>query len=266
MTSFSERLFHLSERDTPTIRYARRRVEERYPELLGRLDSLVSGRAWVLGGPMNGQRARCRLLVELAVAVWFDQVVETGTFLGATTEFLRFVFGVPVWSAELRPRYWGFAAHRLSGLDDVHLFRGDSRALLERLSARPMMTASPTFFYLDAHWYSGLPLWDEISLILGRWENPMILVDDFQVPGDEGYGFDDYGPGKCLSLRDLRMHVELPSEVVFPTIPSERETGARRGYCLVGKPGFAASLGHLQLTAPLPLAGTTIVPEPRSDK
>jgi hypothetical protein len=260
MASFSERLYNFSERDTPMIRRVRGYIEDRHPIWLGRIDHLVAGRAWQLGGPMNGQRARSRLLLRIALAESFGAVVETGTFLGSTTESLHFIFGVPVWTAELRPRYWAFAAHRLQGLNDIHLFLGDSRELLDRLSTQQELTSLPTFFYLDAHWYSGLPLWEEITLILERWERVVILVDDFQVPDDDGYGFDDYGPGARLCLEDMRSNVRAPGEVVFPSIPSECETGAKRGYCFVGKPGFAERLIDLRLTAPLSLAGGPVAP------
>jgi hypothetical protein len=54
------------------------------------------------------------------------------------------------------------------------------------------------FFHLDAHWEGDLPLQEEIEIILGRFPNFLIMIDDFRVPGDSGYGFDDYGRGKML--------------------------------------------------------------------
>ena len=58
------------------------------------------------------------------------------------------------------------------------------------------------------------------------------MIDDFQVPGDAGYGYDDYGAGKILSLPYL--HVDkLPGlKLYWPSARSAEETGFRRG-CLV---------------------------------
>lgn len=254
MGSLAERLFFLSERDAFGIRQLTRYLEERHPDWLARFDHLVPGRNWYPnGGPMNGQSARCQLVRELAVAKRFEAVVETGAFLGATTEFLRFVFGAPVWTVEVRPRNWAFSAFRLHGLEGVYVHRGDSRALLRELASQRHITSRSTFFYLDAHWYRDLPLWEEVNLILEYWRDPLVLVDDFKVPHDQGYGWDDYGPGARLCLEDLWSHVPHACEISFPGIPSEMETGARRGYCLVAKHDTLAEFSRLALTEPVQL-------------
>jgi prefoldin subunit 5 len=61
------------------------------------------------------------------------------------------------------------------------------------------------------------------------------MIDDFEVPSDPGYGFDDYGPGKCLSLSLLSWAKELGCRFFFPTVPAADETGERRGACLVAR-------------------------------
>jgi hypothetical protein len=57
----------------------------------------------------------------------------------------------------------------------------------------------------------------------------VIVVDDFQVPDDPGYGFDDYGFGKRLSLEYLLQAAAPSIAIFFPRARSESETGARRG-------------------------------------
>jgi hypothetical protein len=32
------------------------------------------------------------------------------------------------------------------------------------------------------------------------------MIDDFEVPGDSGYAYDDYGPGKRLWFHDFPLH------------------------------------------------------------
>jgi hypothetical protein len=67
-------------------------------------------------------------------------------------------------------------------------------------------------------------------------------VDDFQVPGDSGYGYDDYGPGKALTLDYVRpLRDQYGLRVYFPSAPAADETGACRGCAVfVSDPGLAS--------------------------
>ena len=66
------------------------------------------------------------------------------------------------------------------------------------------------------------------------------MIDDFQVPDDPGYGFDDYGEGKVLNLDYLRDVIsKFDISVFFPICRSEQETGAKRG-CVVLARGLMA--------------------------
>ena len=59
------------------------------------------------------------------------------------------------------------------------------------------------------------------------------MIDDFCVPDDSGYEFDDYGEGKILNLSYLSRVIEAHNlSVYFPAKPSNFETGAKRG-CVV---------------------------------
>ena len=55
------------------------------------------------------------------------------------------------------------------------------------------------FVYLDAHWAEELPLAEELCIVASAWTRCVVMVDDFQVPGDSGYAYDDYGPGLALT-------------------------------------------------------------------
>ena len=77
-----------------------------------------------------------------------------------------------------------------------------------------------------------LPLRDEVELVVTYFPKAILIIDDFAVPDDPGYGFDDYGPNKRLTLEYL-LQVYLPYlALYFPSAPSYQETGARRG-CIV---------------------------------
>lgn len=60
------------------------------------------------------------------------------------------------------------------------------------------------------------------------------MIDDFQVPGDEGYSYDDYGPGKRLCLDYLQPLSQFKLTAFFPTLPSREETGGKRGCVVLG--------------------------------
>jgi len=199
-----------------------------------------------LGQPLNGQVARMRTVRALLNAFSPDAVVETGTFLGDTTSFFSGNL-IPVYSIEVKRLFFLAARWRLKGHRDVTLVRGDSRDVLRRMARRPPFERP--FVYLDAHWWHHLPLRIEVAQILSAWNESIILIDDFQVPHDPGYGFDAHD-GVPLSLD----YLGLPDGVVgaFPATPSHKETGGRRGALYIAKGPSAhrairqmADQGHL---------------------
>ncbi len=183
-------------------------------------------------GPFNGQAFRQRLFAELCSRIPFAAIVETGTYRGGTTMYFRRTTRVPVHSFESTPRHHGFARARLWLAWGVHLHRGDSRAGIAELAASGALPPGPVFFYLDAHWDGDLPLREEVDLAFAHWRQAVAMIDDFAVPDDPGYGFDDYGPGKALTLAYLGPRTASPTAVWFPACASTAETGARRG-CVV---------------------------------
>ena len=210
-------------------------MEDRQGEIERLLDAVFSDAVYEHGETvgLNGQTARKAIVKDLFDRFSFTEVIETGTHFGATTGYFAREYPVRVHTCEVTPRYAHVARHLLRDLEAVHIREIDSRMLLRELAAVQTMRSEPTFFYLDAHWQADLPLAEELDLIARNWGDWVALVDDFQVPGDEGYGFDDYGEGKSLTLDYvapvMRRH-GLPA--FFPAQPSSAETGARRG-CLV---------------------------------
>ena len=180
------------------------------------------------GGPFNGQRCRQTMFEQLVSCLGFSAIVETGTFRGSTTQFMADRADVPLFSCELSQRFFYFAKMRLAALKNVRLFCQDSRTFLSAILPGGAVPG-PAFFYLDAHWNQDLPLWDEIKIIFGARIDAVVMVDDFRVPGDIGFGYDDYGPGKCLSVLNLRPNLTSEIDLFFPRYPSAAESGAKRG-------------------------------------
>lgn len=191
--------------------------------------------AW--GGPCNGQVLRQRLLEEMAGRIGFAAVVETGTHRGTTTGFLRRLCDGPIYSFEINPRYHAFAAAKLKDLPDLHLRCCDSRSGLLDLARTQQLPRGRVLFYLDAHWTEELPLAHEIDLAFRHWPEAVVMVDDFAVPHDPGYSFDDFGAGKALKLSYLADHHIAPAGIWFSRYASHDETGARRGCVVLAQNG-----------------------------
>lgn len=183
------------------------------------------------GGPFNGQIHRQGIFMELIEQLPFKAIVETGTFLGTTTEFLAKA-GVPIYTVESSPRSYAYAFLRFyCRRDQVHLYEGDSVKFLRSLASRSDIPMANVLFYLDAHWEEHLPLKEELEIIFSSWRESVVLIDDFQVPGTD-YGYDDYGPGNVLNTSYLEQVEHLNLSAFFPAIPASEETGKKRG-CVV---------------------------------
>jgi hypothetical protein len=199
-------------------------------QTVGAIDYMRSpglGAGW---GPFNGQTARQALFVEIITRTRPHAIVETGTFLGVTTELMSQT-ELPVFTIESNPRNYGFVRARFWRRPNVTLLHGDSRIGLRRLfdgALRPL-SGLTIFFYLDAHWNDDLPLAEEIDTIFSRCPMAVVMIDDFEVPSDAGYGFDDYGPGKALVLGYIRpailahqlraFYPSTPSAADYPSTP-----------------------------------------------
>ncbi len=219
--------------------------EERFFVWLGAADSIFRRQPNTgFGGALNGSLARLAAFEELKRRCVFDAIVETGTYRGESTTFFASA-GCPVYSNDVNPRYFGYAQARLWSRRNVHFCLGDSRQFLRRLIQDPTVSKERVFFYLDAHWHDDLPLREEVDLIFRHWTKPLVMVDDFQVPDDPGYQFDDYGEGKKLSLGYLNPIAHLGFIPFFPTLPSSEEIGLKRGWVVLASDSY--SIDQLRL-------------------
>lgn len=210
-------------------------VEALPPDLAAAIEFHSNSRAHFFpwGSAMNGQTARLevcrRILTELDVEV----VLETGTYRGVTTEWLA-AFGRPVHSIEVEPRFHHFARRRLEHCPNVTLVLGNSQTAIEGELATALRNKS-VFAYLDAHWREHLPLKEEIAAIAELARDFVILIDDFQVPNDPGYVFDDYGPVGACTLDFIAPALPPEAAIYHPTTPSENETGRATGYVVLAQ-------------------------------
>jgi predicted O-methyltransferase YrrM len=194
--------------------------------------------------PLNGQRSRQELIRALVRALRPRAVFESGTYRGATTHFLHHVSGAPVYSAEKNPKYARAAARCLHNFPQVRVVNRDSRSALRMLKESASLPLSRVLFYLDAHWEADLPLRDEVRMVTESWQSSVIVIDDFKVPDDDGYGFDTWGNDQ-LSIEYLGKEALRNYSVHWPRTPSVQESGFRRGCVVLASPDLTEVMAGL---------------------
>lgn len=215
------------------------------PDTVGLLDLLPGVRRSEWDEALNGQLERLRMVQEIAAALPFELVIETGTFRAGTTAFLARIFGCSVWTVEANERYFAYSRRRLRRLATVGCELGDSRPRLRALAGRESRDIL-VFAYLDAHWGADLPLAEELEIISGHWSRAVVVIDDFEVAGDSGYGFDDYGEDAVLSASYLAALPLAGWTLYYPAAPSAFETGAKRGCCVLSSSGVQLAIPSLR--------------------
>jgi predicted O-methyltransferase YrrM len=190
-------------------------------------------------GVMNGQTSRLEICRKIICSLGVSRIIETGTYRGMTTLWLA-KFNIPVTTIEMNDRLFTFSKLRLGKHSNIKLLRGNSVEVLNDIISKDRYNDLLTFYYLDAHWNEYLPLADELRLIRDRNPTAIILIDDFQVPDDAGYKYDDYGGGNALNMEYLSTHGVSDFEIFFPKTLAEHETGLARGYCILTRNAMAA--------------------------
>ncbi len=191
-----------------------------------RVDSYLD--LWVVR-PMNGQRTRLRTSFLLSQLVKPNIAIESGSYLGTTTQYLVSLVSEKTYSIEVNPEFAAIAKARLES--DIHSGRieivdGDSAVEMPRILRGLDSKAQIVFAYLDAHWLEHIPLRDEVQALLEWGGDFVAVVDDFYIPSDLGYGYDQY--------KNHRVDIShIPSSdrisVWVPEDDSSTESGAHRG-------------------------------------
>ena len=130
---------------------------------------------------------------------WPRVAVETGTFMGGTTEALAQMFE-DVYTVELSEKYHDETRQRIAG-GNIRCLFGDTGDAVRFLSTA---IREPVFWFLDAHSPYGwsevikrhlpttnpMPLWQEIDHIMARPYVDVIVVDDVHCFGGP-HGWED---------------------------------------------------------------------------
>jgi hypothetical protein len=204
---------------------------------------------YLWGSPMNGMTSRLEAVRQIIFDLRIECIVETGTFRGTTAEWFAGL-GLPMETVEINERFYAFSKRRLAPFPNAKIALGSSvDFLFDRIEHKIAPSDARQLFYLDSHWENHLPLRQELELIFSNYLSAVVVIDDFQVPDDPGYGFDHYSEEDSLTLNYLSS-VSLPRSLTcfYPSTKSEHETGARRGWIVVtDNPALAIKLENIRL-------------------
>ena len=173
--------------------------------------------------PFNGQKIRTKMVNNIIEKFSPELIIETGTYFGNTLEhFLS--YGVPVYSIEINSEFYFVAKSRFIDNHNLYLYNSDSVSELKKIKKE----SQRAFVYLDAHWYKELPL-DEELRILEKYREVVIVIDDFQVPENSLWKFDNYDKTQL----DIQ-NVSIPDsfKLYFPNYDPIDDGGFMTG-CLV---------------------------------
>lgn len=202
--------------------------------------------------PLNGQRCRQAIFLELVKRLELLAIVETGTYLGYTSEYFHQISNLPVYSVESNPYYFYSAFYRLHRCKGIHLHLDDSRTFLKTLALQSDYPKKKILFYLDAHWKKDLPLFEELSIIFHSWTESVVIIDDCMVADDQGYGFDLDSFGTPLSLALIEKWSLAHGPGYWPRANSQDETGWRRGCIILPTPdSMSQNLQQLRTLRPI---------------
>ncbi|MFI7642939.1 class I SAM-dependent methyltransferase [Nonomuraea sp. NPDC049400] len=181
------------------------------------------------GGPFGFDITVALLVDDLLSAFECDAIVETGCYLGDTTDYLAHRYpDLPVHACDITQAHVAFTRQRLAGLSNAHVTCLDSPLLVARANAAHQRT----LFFLDAHWAPDWPLERELAAIT----RGVVLIHDFDV-GHPRFGYDTYGDLVCGPQVLARM--PDPPEVYFTPDPQADwplpclQTGRRAGVAVL---------------------------------
>lgn len=183
---------------------------------------------------MNHEFMRSCIILNVLEALAVDAFIETGTHQGRTCFLIASQTNLPIFSSEVNEKYMRVAHVFLKCFGSrVHLNHMDSIQFLNGLLARQRFKRP--LFYLDAHWYSKLPLIEELRTILKCVDSFIIVIDDFRVPADSTFGFDRYGETvlEWQLIQKVLVDSGRSMAAYFPAYPSALEIGDRRGWILI---------------------------------
>ncbi len=136
--------------------------------------------------PFNGDRIRTDIVNKILISQLPKKIIETGTWVGNTTNFLS-NFNSEVYSIESNSSFYALSLLRFSKKENVFIINGSSDDVINNFDN----FKENIFVYLDAHWEEFVPLDYELNH-LKNFNDVIVLIDDFKVEQTPGWKYDKY--------------------------------------------------------------------------
>ena len=172
--------------------------------------------------------------------------IETGCNVGSTARYVARTFPhLRVLSCEADEKSFAFASQRLAECPGATVRHVASPQFLHDLHREePDLFQQRNLYWLDAHGYGfRWPLRDEVAFITTTAPGGYILIDDFEVPGQPQFHFDQSEDQVCsFATVAPQLNPRHPYQLVYPTY-NDRTSGHHEltgvGLIVFGDPDFA---------------------------
>jgi len=234
LTDLSWWIYHWQHRNVLKTWY-RYLKSRQFPSNVTGTNNLVSfgNRHFILG--FNNECIRSYIIWSIHKCLMCTSFVETGTLYGATAGYVRRTFKTPVFTSEINRTYYLISKFNLIWFRGINKFLSNSPDFLRQICTAVSIGNCP-MFYLDAHWYDYVPLPEELAIIAENCEKCVIVIDDFFVPSEPEFRYDDYESLRIdldvvySSLLSCRSDVF----VYLPAYSPNLDPGGKGiGYCVV---------------------------------
>jgi len=136
------------------------------------------------------------LMQEVLEALPVTSFVETGTWRGDSTQTIAMRHPkLAIFTSEVVEKSFNLARAALKKYPNITQDLGSSDEFIARLIAGKR-TGDLPFFFLDAHWHTYWPLRAELKHISEARLRSVMVIDDFEVPGQPQFGYDIDGGGE----------------------------------------------------------------------
>jgi len=189
--------------------------------------------------PFNGQKIRIKIVNKILSKRLINEIFETGAYHGSTTQFLT-KYKIPIKACEISTANYFITKDRLKKYKNVYIENCHSYEFLKKTLLK---NNKIYFIYLDAHKPDApSPLLEELEVIFENLNNFIILIDDFLVPHDQGYGYDSVN-GSILKISYIKKFLKKDHiSFFFPKTHSSNESGFKRGSIYICKGNKCRSL------------------------
>ncbi len=156
----------------------------------------------------NGDSILASLIDEIITYFNISSLIETGTFLGATSLIMAQQYSkLPILTCEVEKKIYNIAIRVLKRHKNVRIENISSEKFLKKLFKYKKNYQTIFKFpliYLDAHWYDFWPLQSEIKEISNELNKTIIVIHDFEVPNNPEFNYYVY-----LSSDTKKIHCNL---------------------------------------------------------